>query len=316
MNEADRVLSNRDPRVREWFRDLQETARDPRALHGEVCVVPNGMFQTPFDCGYRSPRLTGAALRGSGGFAGVLAPIIVPEAWSFQHFVDGLLPKLAQAEHILRRLKATLVLESIRDPIVGDILDRLGFRYRFYSGPVRAHTLVSACRAPPLHPQLWMRAAKMLGVPSMPGTSVVWLRRTPATSANGGRMITNQDSVIKELRKHFNVVVFTKYEGLEHTMRTFGSARVIIGSHGGALTNVLFAPKGTTVIEYMPLDHSGTNYLRHAGMMMYHQSAMLGHHYWRIPVVSASSNYLVDAKALVQLVRFITKGAKRAHHEI
>ena len=98
---------------------------------------------------------------------------------------------------------------------------------------------------------------------------------------------------------------FTGSTDLHEVKRTFAHARVIIGPHGGAFTNLIFAPNRTIVIEYMPCRRNGRHFLVHGGMMMYHMAAMLNHDYWRIPVVSQSSDFHVNVDELLQLLRRI-----------
>ena len=41
---------------------------------------------------------------------------------------------------------------------------------------------------------------------------------------------------------------------LDHTIRLFQRAKIIIGAHGAGLSNMVFAPKGTPIIELSPAD--------------------------------------------------------------
>ena len=43
---------------------------------------------------------------------------------------------------------------------------------------------------------------------------------------------------------------------------TFWNAKVIIGAHGAAFTNILFCKPKTKIIEFRPYGHPGKNYQR------------------------------------------------------
>ena len=87
-----------------------------------------------------------------------------------QHFVDGTLPKIAQAYELLRRPEVKLLLYSPRsDVIIKEMLRALNIsedRIVWHSSNTvyRADYMIFTCVTPPLHPSLWLRARKLLGV--------------------------------------------------------------------------------------------------------------------------------------------------------
>ena len=104
-----------------------------------MAVIPNGVYRLPHDCGWKTdyalwdpadPRAK-AKLRAAGSVQHhkKLCPLIVPQAWSFQHFLDGTLPKLAQvADYLLADPEVKVILE-IKPGIkmVEFLLRKLGF---------------------------------------------------------------------------------------------------------------------------------------------------------------------------------------------
>ena len=136
---------------------------------------------------------------------------------------------------------------------------------------------------------------------------VIWLRRTNSSSFNGGRMVLNNEAVEDALRNMYGAqfYAFTGSSDLHEAKRVFAHARVIVGPHGGAFTNLIFAPDRAIVIEYMPHRGDGQHYMSHGAMMMYHQASMLNQTYWRVPVVSPSSDFHIPVDGLLRLLRKI-----------
>ena len=88
--------------------------------------------------------------------------------------------------------------------------------------------------------------------------------KTPATAAvskvlyveragGKGRLVTNERDVLKVLREHYGKrlqVVDGSKLGMAKQIELFSTAQVVIGTHGGGLTNVIFARPNTTVVEF------------------------------------------------------------------
>lgn len=97
---------------------------------------------------------------------------MVPDGRTFQHFVDGVLPKLVQLLTAAPRLAAAVdsfVVYRPRDAVVFEMLGRVGVgrdRLTLVSPGdqqvLGARRLVDTCRTPPVHPRLARRAARLL----------------------------------------------------------------------------------------------------------------------------------------------------------
>ena len=106
-------------------------------------------------------------------------------------------------------------------------------------------------------------------------------------------MIENYAAVLKRMTAKYvqKLVEFdANKQDLNSTTSTFSRAKWIVGSHGGALYDQLFAPSGTNVVEYMPFKANDDLYLRHGGLMPYIFSALLNQKYWRITKISTDGN--------------------------
>ena len=70
---------------------------------------------------------------------------------------------------------------------------------------------------------------------------------------NGSRIINNFDEMTESLLRNYgnyNWIIFENLNMIE-TINLFQRAKLIIGAHGAGLTNMIFSPKGTNIIELM-----------------------------------------------------------------
>ena len=119
-----------------------------------------------------------------------LCPLLVPDGQTFQHFVDGVLPKLIQLLGVVGRSLVSVnktsqcddikaynleyLLYRPRDRIIYEILEQLGIsrpQMRFVPPPdyekpqesiIRSKRLIDTCVTPAVHPILWRRARRLL----------------------------------------------------------------------------------------------------------------------------------------------------------
>ena len=266
----------------------------PEMLRGRIHLIDGGYARSSTDCGWQTDismflQIGKDNIRHSHE---VLIPLLVPEAGSFQHFIDGLLPKLVQSYHILQHTNARLLIPTPRDVIIFQFLDQLNIsRSKIVldeGGTHYARKLILACIAPPLHPYLFKAARRMLRIRDDATVSpdvafVVLVQRSHAR--NPGRRILNihQIHAMLESRYQERLYVFKGNLDLEETNYLFSRSRIVIGVHGGGLYNMLFSPANTTVIEVMPVDRTGhvvPPTLAHT--IIWKLANMFGHIYWRI----------------------------------
>ena len=269
-------------------------------LLGQIVTIRKGTFSMPHDCGYRSnvshvlkyrDILPGRRFRS-------LVPMLVPDGGTFQHFLDGTLPKIIQALGYIQQPQVKLLMPSIRDTIIYEILEKLNIsreKIVTYSGSVGADYLVYTCVTPPLHPLLWQKARSLLGVPdklAIPKTSANVVVITRKGCFNCGRRLLNREELLSRLKKKYsqsNVLEFQGPLNLTDSISLFGSASIVIGVHGGGLYNINFCPSNTTVIEVMPTRPDGT-VIAAAHQIFWTQSILLDHHYWRLPTEPVNEN--------------------------
>ena len=253
----------------------RENMKPPTAeqLVGVVEIIQDGTFMSrDFDCGFkgdydfmREPRTPSI-----GKSYDILAPIIVPHAFEFQHFYDGTLPKIIQAFPLLQKPGVKIILEAPEHPNINLVLDKLGLtEEKIILHPQNdrksvyyAKYMIMTCIAPPLHPLLWKNARDRLDVPkSLPfpksDNSVMLLTRAGAVKP--GRNIFNEKAVTKFLTQRYGdqFKIFHGGYNLQEAIHTFSRVKIIIGVHGGAFYNMNYAPYNTNVIEIGPIKAQG-----------------------------------------------------------
>ena len=282
-------------------------------LLGEIVTIRKGTFTMPHDCGYRSNVSHVLKARDilPGRWFRSLVPMIVPDGGTFQHFLDGTLPKIIQALDYIQRPQVRLLMPRIRDSIIYEIMEKLNIsrgKIVSYSGSVGADYLVYTCVTPPIHPLLWQKARSFLGVPDklvIPRTHANVVIITRKGCFNCGRILLNKDHLKTRLENKYTQSSVIEFQGplnLTESISLFGSASVIIGVHGGGLYNINFCPSNTTVIEIIPTRPDGT-VIAAAHQIFWLQSILLDHDYWRIP--TTPDNVKGDVNVNITLVENI-----------
>lgn len=232
----------------------------------------------------------------------IISPLFVPEGNTFQHFMDGVMPKLAQLSPFLTNPRIKFMLHIPRDKIIQEILIKIGIgldRVMFVKQTSRIvrmiqHQLVG-CIAPPLHPILWHTMRELMGVSNniqVPMTQAIIILLTRAQSHNGGRNILNIQQISTYLRQRYSdrFVVFKGGYGLKESMDLFGRARLVIGVHGGAFYNINFCPMEAIVAEYHPVDKTNGQPPKRSSLdIVWKMAQMIGQGYYRLSEKAVSN---------------------------
>ena len=278
----------------------QDYLRQPSSslLTGAIEVIPNGTMNGDIDCGWRtdlSQFLTPP--KHVRGHYSVLCPLLVPHSEKFQHFVDGVLPKLEQMRSILPFQGVTYLLHRPQDQNIHTILKHINISIAVYDGnDITSDYLVNSCITPPIHPLLFSGVRDMLTDGSESGDKIsggLVILLTRAHSRKSGRKILNKDRVISYLQERYghNFRVFDGDLTFYDSMKLFRQARIIIGVHGGAFYNMIYARSSLTILEIMPTTARGKitpAYITHP--IFWVISNMLNQTYWRINNVPSDSS--------------------------
>lgn len=325
---------------------------EPSYTHGAVTVtgpvVVSGTGQQGHDCG---PNGELRILEGNGAAAlqpgqapyavnGTLFWGDIPAVWTYQHWMENTLPKIAQALLLEPDLvqpatappgsptaiagdgTVTAVQELLLDryPIIAKIYDGLGWSVadeRFRA--VTAARIAYSCRAPPLHPYLWqLGQVAVLGVEPLPlaqRDTIVYCGRTGVGRIeNAGRRVLNEDEDVLPALQALAKKRGLKVERFDHTKlmgggvaglrKHFAKARALVGPHGGCLTNVVWMGCGSSVVEIFPMINMQRTPVGHPAFMMYMQASFVEADYSMLPVDTPHENgdATVPAGDLVKLL--------------
>ncbi len=236
--------------------------------------------------------------------------LIGAQSWSFQHLVDGILPKLVQLWDTLQEDKDIMMLVDYnipRYPIVPKIWEHIVPKERlvpFKSGTVfHGASFHSSCNTPPLHPYLWQRMRDLFQTEHKPfhqRSNIVYFGRGHGNNFNSGRNVNNEEELLEGIEdfinqynnnndKKKNNATSLKLIRFDHGLHPnitdlihfFRDAKVIIGPHGGSFYNMLFMSSGSLVIEFMP--HAPSRMMMNPNLIIWQQAVMLDHTYYHLP---------------------------------
>ena len=301
--------------------------QEPKYLEGRVDVIENGVVSHNLDCGWPADHSQSEKPfdnRVIGHFHGTLVPLVVPEGLSFQHFVDGVLPKLVILAETLRKEPSfTLAMDTrIKKEMPKLLLERMGLLkgsiaswedLPWKSGQLYADKLIIGCKVPPLHPELWQKAQDLLDLPwkkegwKQKRHVLLYLSRKEGTS-NPGRNVLNEDQLVERLKawtrkQGFEFVLFraSNYKTLDSLFLMLADVDVVIGPHGGAFYNMLFMRRGITVIEFMPDSPSFVSTSQAVHLIIYLQASLLGNNYFNIRAADKGrSNMEIDPSLVLE----------------
>ena len=297
----------------------QDLIPESSGIKGKIRIFKDGQAHRGIECGwdsnllefvYKEPDNTNLNTKRN-YTADVLVPILTPDSHSFQHFLDGVLPKIIQVLPFLRLPGIKLALQKPRDKVIRRMLAKMHLydRVIWVGGEekITSRIHINTCITPPVHPLLWKSMRKELGVNEefsceLSQCKIILLNR--AQSHNGGRNIKNQREIITYLSKRYgeHFLVYKPQTNLAKTKQLFSDARVIIGVHGGALYNLNFAPKDCHVIEILPTSRTGHVTRRLAHTIIWKMASMIGQTYWRIavPPTDGFDNVILPVERLSQ----------------
>lgn len=278
---------------------------DHAHIEGTLDIIRNVSFRS-HECGWMaSPDKVQPLEHGQQPEFDRLASLDVPEGCTFQHFMDGVLPKIVQAWPLLQDPSVKIMTPACSNwPMVNSLYAHIGIdAARLVSvRPTSAREYYSLCDTPGWHPILWTEMKRMLrsdeSVPVVQRRKIVYLQRN-ANARNGGRRISNEAELIEVLKHQtrtrgladgqsveLELVVFdsSQLPTVADNIAFFRDAAVIIGPHGGAFYNMMYCPRGTVVVEFLPR--------RTVFFLFAQMSSMLGHEHWYLPMGDAEANVM------------------------
>jgi capsular polysaccharide biosynthesis protein len=167
-----------------------------------------------------------------------------------------------------------------------------------------ARTLILPRIVPVVHPLLTRNFLDHIGLIHTIQDRVVLVSRTEGDGTRDSRLILNQNDLERRLREIYGAqfAVFHAGPGKEEeAIALFQRARIVIGSHGGAMYHAMWASKRAKVVELMAVQEDG----RYPGMpvldgpppfahlAIYTNAMMIGQRFYRWYEFSQDDNFEV-----------------------
>ena len=109
------------------------------------------------------------------------------------------------------------------------------------------------------------------------------------------RTVTNHDALVKMLEEVYPSLQWVTFNTASpaDTANLFSRAAIIVAPHGAGLTNMIFAPSGIPIYEFLPLENPNVCY--------WHLSEMMGNIYHGIPCKTVMRGFTLDIEGIKPL---------------
>lgn len=181
------------------------------------------------------------------------AVLVQKWGYGFYHFVNEMLPKILR----VHERSPTIPIVTFYNGFIRDILRHLSITNPIlpYEGtPYRiknaVHVTDTASGNPTPNDIDLIRKHAGISDTRKRDLNILIYRR------ENKRNIRNLFDLRDELKRRFPQEKWIVFDSMpfEETVKTFQRAKIIIGAHGAGLSNMIFAPKGTPIIEISPSD--------------------------------------------------------------
>ena len=299
----------------ENYRHFEDTVNP---IFGFVRVIDNGKYMGTFSRANNQTHYIN--IRGEPSYTEtpedeIAFFLVSHQVEYFQHFLDNGLP------HISLMLLATgykpqdvtIVMPKINTPTINDILKRWGFKDIKKSYSVSAKKLVLPEAVPVIHPKFYEVFKKAMNFDYSNADKIVFISRARLDTKKNERIILNQEDLVNALQEKYGdkFVLFKPGASFHNSFSLFEKAKIVIGSHGGAMYNSLFSSPNTKILEIIPVTSrglylgqaSGKAIPRFAHLAMYTNAQLLGQPFYRYyQVQEGSTNMRIDVEDFLNFV--------------
>jgi hypothetical protein len=178
----------------------------------------------------------------------------------FQHIVFDTLPKFAAICKLLLNMESykIIVVGLLQQELMQAVCPITNERFVLKKKLMLGNNLI--------RPIFWSGDFKMGVTPQdvlnplgghVPGSKIIYLPRPKSMK----RRVENEKDVLELLKHRYGkfLQVYIPKDNWKDDREVFKHAKVIVGPHGGAMSNMVFAPSGTKIIEFIPLDELAQN---------------------------------------------------------
>ncbi|GKZ21734.1 hypothetical protein AbraIFM66951_003804 [Aspergillus brasiliensis] len=236
----------------------------------------------------------------------------IPDSWSLQHFLDRGMRVVAQSRDYQTQYVAT---GREGHKSVKELWSSLGYPAdQVLHGETSfvAAQLIWSCRAPLIHPWLTQRALSLLSPDDLQPVEksarklILYMTRSNGLTLNAGRQVLNEDILLADIQslldkrgkreklKIFNHEDFPSTDALIRYIHR--NVKAVVGPHGSALHNHLWAAEDTLLVEFMPTTRPDFTFYEGARMRDQPYAVLM------LDPVDEKHNMEVDVPALLDIL--------------
>jgi Glycosyltransferase 61 len=232
--------------------------------------------------------------------------------WNSSNYGHWLLYALSLVQYYRDALGGDPDYYYVGSPVRGyqiESLEMLGVpRERIVTHALQADRIVAAIRDRALDydSQLLGFAGRSLAPSGAPtGTHRMGRRLFVSRVGATHRRLLNETEAAQALGREAGVeLVSTDGMSLADEIALFRSAELVVGGHGAGLTNLVFAPRGTRVVDLAPSTYWDSLFAQAASVMGHSYALVRGRSMGlRLGVPASLHNFEIDVDRLVEVVR-------------
>jgi capsular polysaccharide biosynthesis protein len=245
-----------------------------------VLIVPNGAFQWPDVYLHCSKQLilpsmceccTSPSNHSTVRYHHKILPIVHVWSGAYYHFVVEALPRLVTAAKALGSLDDVMVIVPRGGRFISQYMDILGYSHEtvqeqttYMAEEMIVPSFMSCIRPLPqsielLRSMVLSKLGISAATEARKSDPIIVIKRART------RSISNHKVLMQHLKEAFSGEHLTEAileaMSVEQQIRMFSTAKAIVAAHGAGLTNIIFSPRSTPIIELVPEDHFGVGYV-------------------------------------------------------
>lgn len=244
--------------------------------------------------------------------------------WNSSNYGHWLLYALSLIRYYREALGGDPDYYYVGSPVRGyqiEALEMLGVsRGRIVHRAVRADRTLAAIRDRALDydSELLSFAGSSLVPSHPPSTQLTGRRLFVSRGGAAHRRMLNEEAAARALETEFGVeLVSTDGMSLADEIELFRSAELVIGGHGAGLTNLVFAPRGTRVVDLAPSTYWDSLFAQVASVMGHSYALVRGRPTGlRIGVPASMHNFEIDVDRLLDVVRAALQSAPESQEVV
>jgi hypothetical protein len=195
---------------------------------------------------------------------GTGAVLVSPESHNYYHWLSDVLPRIRLYEEVLDQVDHFCIASNVPQKFL-DVLTEFGIpkeRICFVNEKEKLHfdhLYVSSLPGSEGRSPQWAvdyLRSKLIKVPAdgLPAKNIYFKR-----GANANRKILNEDVIITDLAANGFEIIDPDELSLYEQVGLMQQARIVVGAHGAALSNLVFCREGAAVIELFSPDYFRTD---------------------------------------------------------